>query len=198
MAEAVAWRSPLAALGRDRFEAPGGAVLLEDRSQVAKLLLRGKPDHPDFLQAAEHALGCALPLEPNRTAAAGGVTVLWTQPDEWLVIAASEAGLFDTLRAAGLFVAEVSDSRAALRLSGPRAVDLLRKGTSLDVHPRRFLPGHCAQTALAQAGVLIHRSGDAPAYDILCERSFAEYLWLWLEDAAMEYGGEEKGLRTAL
>ena len=189
MPEAIAWRSPLADLGRDRFETPGGAILLEDRSRIAKLLLRGKPDDEAFLKAAEQALGVAPPLEPNRTAAAGEVTVLWTQPGEWLVLAAPEASLSDTLDAAGLVVTEVSDSRAALRLSGPRAVDLLRKGTSLDVHPRRFRPGHCAQTALAQAGVLLHRPGEEPAYDILCERSFAEYLWLWLEDAAGEWGG---------
>ena len=31
------------------------------------------------------------------------------------------------------------------------------------------------------------RPGEAAAYDILCDRSFAEYLWLWLEDAAAEF-----------
>jgi sarcosine oxidase subunit gamma len=36
--------------------------------------------------------------------------------------------------------------------------------------------------------VLIHQVDDAPAYDVYVLRSFAEYLWLWLEDAAKEYG----------
>ncbi len=31
-------------------------------------------------------------------------------------------------------------------------------------------------------------SGGGPAYDVYVLNSFAEYLWLWLEDAAREYG----------
>ncbi|MDH3475435.1 MAG: sarcosine oxidase subunit gamma, partial [Rhodospirillales bacterium] len=92
------------------------------------------------------------------------------------------------LAAAGLTFTEVGEGRAALRLGGPRSIDLLRKGTSLNLHPRVFRPGDCAQTKLAQCGVLLHRPGEAAVYDIFCERSFAEYLWLWLEDAALEFG----------
>jgi sarcosine oxidase subunit gamma len=29
---------------------------------------------------------------------------------------------------------------------------------------------------------------DTPAYDLYVHRSFADYLWRWLEDAAKEYG----------
>ncbi|NIO38860.1 MAG: hypothetical protein GTO41_00860, partial [Burkholderiales bacterium] len=29
---------------------------------------------------------------------------------------------------------------------------------------------------------------EAPSYDIYVHRSFADYLWRWLEDAAQEYG----------
>ena len=54
--------------------------------------------------------------------------------------------------------------------------------------PRQFRPGRCAQTGLARAGVLIHQTGAEPAYDIYVDRSFAEYLWTWLEDAAAEFG----------
>ena len=41
---------------------------------------------------------------------------------------------------------------------------------------------------LAKATGLIHQTSDAPAYDLYVPRSFAEYLWRWLEDAAAEYG----------
>ena len=46
--------------------------------------------------------------------------------------------------------------------------------------------------------MLIYQLDAEPTYDIYVLRSFAEYLWLWLEDAAMEYGREGEGLRTAL
>ena len=126
----------------------------------------------------------------RRYEAGDQAAVFWTQPDEWLVVAAptEAAGLTAALDGAGLVFTEVSDGGAAFHLSGTRALDLLRKGTSINLHPRAFLPGHAAQTKLAQASVLLHRPGEAAAYDIFCERSFAEYLWLWLEDAAREIG----------
>ncbi len=82
----------------------------------------------------------------------------------------------------------MSDGRAVIGLSGPHASDVLMKGCSLDVHPRKFAPGDCAQSMLAKALVILHQTDAAPAYDIYVERSFADYLWSWLEDAAAEYG----------
>jgi len=192
MADAPQHLGPLARLGRERLSVPDGAFLLEDRSLTAKLLLRGKPADPAFLEAAERALGVAPPLEPNRSAAGATATVFWTQPDEWLVVAepTQATGLMESFDHAGLLFTDVSDGRAAFHLSGTGVLDLLCKGTSLDLHPRSFQPGHCAQTKLAQASVLLHRPGEAAAYDLFCDRSFAEYLWLWIEDAALEFTAE--------
>ena len=39
-----------------------------------------------------------------------------------------------------------------------------------------------ADESAAQAGA------EGPVFDIYVLRSFAEYLWAWLEDAAQEYG----------
>jgi sarcosine oxidase subunit gamma len=190
MAETLLWRSPLAQLGRDSFALPGGAIELAERSRLGKFLLRGAPDDEAFLAAVKTASGLELPRKPNSSAAGGAVTALWTQPDEWLIVCEPEetARIGDSLATAGLTVTEVGEGRAALRLGGPKSIDLLRKGTSLNLHPRIFRPGDCAQTKLAQCGVLLHRPGEAPVYDIFCERSFAEYLWLWFEDAAPEFG----------
>ncbi len=190
MAENLTWRRPLAGLGRDRYESSGGAVLLEDRSGLVKLLLRGKPSDGAFLEAAQKALGIDLPRAPNRSTAGVSLMVYWTQPDEWLLASAPGTAdvIRDALEAAHLLTTDVTDGRAALRLSGTKSLDLLRKGTSLNLHPRIFQPGHCAQGKLAQCGVLLSRPGEPLAYDIFCERSFAEYLWLWLEDAAREFG----------
>ena len=69
-----------------------------------------------------------------------------------------------------------------------RAVDVLREGCSLDFHPRVFRPGLCAQTTVAKAGVLIYYVDQEPTIDLIVRRSFAEYLALWLQDAALECG----------
>ena len=82
---------------------------------------------------------------------------------------------------------DVSDARAVIRLSGPAARAVLAKGCSLDFHPRVFVPGQCGQSLLARAGVLVHQVTIDPVYEIYVARSFAHYLWTWLEDAAAEY-----------
>lgn len=174
----------------DRGEA---GVALSERRFLAKINLRGKPTKR-FREVVAQALGCEPPMKPNTVATAGELAVLWLGPDEWLVVgpAGREAALADTLRGdLGRFhaaVTDVSEGRTVIALSGPHARDVLRKGCPLDVHPRAFKTGDCAQTTLAKAIVILHRTGDAPAYDVYVERSFADYLWSCLEDAAEEYG----------
>jgi sarcosine oxidase subunit gamma len=69
---------------------------------------------------------------------------------------------------------------------------VLAKGCPLDLHPRAFPPGACAQSLLAKVAVLIHLQDDdrarGPSFDVYVARSFAHYLWMWLEDAGREYG----------
>jgi sarcosine oxidase, subunit gamma len=140
----------------------------------------------------------ALPLEPNTWRRGGGREALWLGPDEWLVTcpAPEAAGLAGSLRdaLAGVHAAitEVTDGRVAFRIAGPSARDVLAKGCPLDLHPRAFPPGSCAQSLLAKADVLIHLLDDdperCPSFDLYVARSFAHYLWMWLEDAGREYG----------
>jgi sarcosine oxidase, subunit gamma len=79
-----------------------------------------------------------------------------------------------------------------LRVAGPSARDVLAKGTPLDLHPRAFPPGRCAGTLLAKASVLIHLLDDdaerGASFDVYVARSFAHYVWTWLEDGGREYG----------
>ena len=82
---------------------------------------------------------------------------------------------------------DVTEARTVIVLSGPRARELLMKGVSLDLHPRLFGPGHCAQTGLAGANIILRQLDDRPTYDIHVLDSFAEHLWQWLEGAAREY-----------
>jgi sarcosine oxidase subunit gamma len=45
----------------------------------------------------------------------------------------------------------------------------------------------CAQSHLAKAPILIRQVDESPSFEIVVRRSFADYLWVWLEDAASEY-----------
>ncbi len=136
--------------------------------------------------AATALLGVPLP-GPNRVASAGRRAILWLGPDEYLVVGPDGDGVLGEL--AGESVVDVSANRTTIELAGPHARDILEKGMSIDLHPRAFGPGRCAQTLLARAQVILRQVDDEPTYHVLVRGSFAPYLAAWLADAASEFVG---------
>ena len=178
---------------------PGGHtdVRLAERPAGGRISLRGDPADRAFMAAVGQALDMVLPAEPNTTAKAGDATALWLGPDEWLLTTSAEGApaLLETLREAiagqAAAVIDVGDAATIISLSGARARNVLAKGCPLDLHDTVFAPGRVAQTIVAQADVIVHRVDDGAGvaeFDLHVRRSFAEYLWLWLADAALEYG----------
>ncbi|MDX2705702.1 sarcosine oxidase subunit gamma family protein [Streptomyces sp. PA03-6a] len=196
MADTVARLSPLsAAAGRlaATTRASGGALRLAELPFLTQIDLRLDPGGP-AAEAAGLALGAPLPLEPCTAVRTGDLAVLWLGPDQWLVVGPPgaqedlEARLRKAAGEAHVSVTEVSAQRTTLLVSGPRARDLLAHGCSLDLHPRVFTPGRCAQTALARAQVvLVAREEVRAGFWVLVRSSFAGYLADWLLDAATEY-----------
>jgi sarcosine oxidase subunit gamma len=195
MPESVRRESPLADRMRSFAATDGRAsdVILSEHPFLGHVNLRGDPASTAFRDAAASALGCPLPREPNSFAAAEGVRTCWLGPDEWLVMCDGEKektladGLRRALAAQVAAVTEVSSGQTVLALSGRRAIDVLAKGCPLDLHPRVFGPGRCAQTYIARAGALILRTGAAPGFELVVRSSFADYFWLWLTAAAADY-----------
>ena len=133
-------------------------------------------------------------MEPNTTAENGDLAALWLGPDEWLVLTAPDSAastkevLRDALSGRFAAVTDVSGGQTVISLIGRHARDVLAKGCTLDLHPRAFGVGQCAQSHLAKALVTIRQVGDEPSFEVIVRRSFAEYLALWVRDAALEYG----------
>jgi sarcosine oxidase subunit gamma len=173
-------------------------VRLGERLGLGKIDLRGDPHDRAFMTAAGRVLDLLLPGEPCSSAGKGQIAALWLGPDQWLLTCPADevGGLISALRDAladvHSAITDVSDARIALRLAGPSARDVLAKGCPLDLHPRAFAAGSCAQSLLAKAAVLVHLVDDdparGPAFDVYVARSFTHYLWMWLEDAGREYG----------
>ncbi len=193
-------RSPLqdhgAALSRGAVSGPRGVTLTEI-PHLAQITLRGDPGNTDFLAAVRSALGLDLPLKANTVAAAGDVSALWLGPDEWLIAGApdSEADLTARLNAAlkdqHVSVVDVTANRTVLELAGPSARAVLEKACGLDLRPREFKAGQCAQTNLARTvGILEMTQGGA--WRIYVRNSFAVYLADWLLDAMAEYAIDAK------
>jgi sarcosine oxidase, subunit gamma len=169
-------RSPLAGRAAD-LAAVGAAEV----AFPAQLSLR--------LDPAEAArLPLPLPVEPNTWSRGGGRETLWLGPDEWLVVAepGSAPALAEELELAlqGLHhsVVDVSANRAVLELAGADRFELLAQGCRLDLHPRAWRQGGCAQTLLGRVPVLLQERGHATR--IFVRASFAVHLADWLVAAA--------------
>jgi sarcosine oxidase subunit gamma len=201
-------RSPLAHRATELGSLTGGAALVE-LPFLSMISLRVDPAS-EVRARVERALGLSLPAAGQVTgvgsAEADGVgagterSVLWLGPDEWLVVgpdgdtAALVPLLLEAVGAGPGSVVDVSANRDTLVLSGPNARDLLEKGITLDLHPRSFTVGHCAQTTFARGHLLIWQTDaeDSPSgavYRLLFRGSFADYVADWLLDAAAEFSG---------
>ena len=193
MAESHLRTSALAPLGlRAAAGAPddSAGVGMRERSPRTQFAVRVDARSRAFTRAGAGLV--SLPLEPNTSTTEDGITALRLGPDEWLLVGDDRlreraAALDRALAKVHRAIVDVSDSRGAVGLRGPRAREVLMKGTSLDLHPRRFGPGACAQSALARCHMLLHQIDDTPSYDVYVHRSFMGYAWAWLWDAASEY-----------
>ncbi len=145
------------------------------------------------LQAAiEGAYGVALPSRPARTQAKDGTAFVWAGPGQWLAVAERESGrdLETELksRLAGLAsVADQSDGRIIVRISGERARDVLAKGVPLDLDPRAFKAGDAAITHASHIGVMLWQLDERPTYQLAMFRSYADSFAHWLAESAAEY-----------
>jgi sarcosine oxidase subunit gamma len=164
-------------------------VDIREVTPVRQIGLRLRPPFPAYLA------GLPLPLVPNRVAAMGAVRVLWLGPDEWLVVAEGEPpDLLPRLeRAVGgrrAALNDLSSTRIVLQIAGSRARPLLEAGSGLDLHPRGFGPGQCAQSLFARVPVILDQLSDAPHYRLLVRRSYARWLTDWLADADAQFAAE--------
>ena len=184
MTSDVGARDPLAPRAADLARIgglTGGEVTAETVPFLAQVSLRLDP-------ALADRAPFPLPLEPNTAWEDGPRATLWLGPDEWLVLGPPGAGaniigeLGAALEGSHRSIVDVSANRVALELSGPRAKEVLSKGCAIDLHPRVWRPGMCAQTMLARTQVILHERSDSTG--ILVRPSFADYLIDWLFDAS--------------
>jgi sarcosine oxidase subunit gamma len=158
-------------------------VALSEVTPVRQFGLRLRGPLPAYLA------GVPLPLMANQVAASGALRVLWLGPDEWLAVADGdapelEARLEGALAGRRAALADLSSSRAVIEIAGDGARGLIAAGCGLDLHPRVFGPGQCAQTLVAHVPAIVDQLDDAPHYRVLVRRSYARWLVDWMIDAA--------------
>jgi sarcosine oxidase subunit gamma len=160
------------------------AVRVAPLPPATRFVFRGGED---ARAAAGAAFGVALPAAACRAAREGKRAALWLGPDEWLLI--TPDGEAEAIReafaglAASHALVEVSHRQTALAVEGPGAADLLNAGCPLDLDLEAFPVGMCTRTLLGKAEIVLWREG-AETFRVEVARSFAEYAWDFLAEAA--------------
>lgn len=189
-------RSPLASrhaeFTRRSNTGPRG-VRLSEEPFLTQVNLRMAPRRPALLRV-EHALGLALPVDfPNHAYGSEDRAVVWLGPDEWLLVA-PDGEAEHLIQAVGgalekdvKSIVDVSANRTTLRLAGAHAREVLEKVCTLDLHPRSFGPGRCAQTLVGRTQAVLWQVSAEPAYRLMVRCSFSHYLADLLLDAMTEF-----------
>lgn len=171
-----------------------GVTIAERRGLGIATLAARKGQAAAVKAAVKDAYGVDLP-DNSRCVQGAQASFVGYGPGQWLAVSETLKG--DALardlaeRLKGL--ASISDQhggRTVLRLSGPRAREVLAKGLPIDLHPRAFGPGDAATSTISLMGVQLWQTDDAPAYDIALFRSVSESFWRWLTASAAEFGYE--------
>lgn len=166
--------------------------LPDDSLSLSELALMRQLEFRRRVRGAAYLANVPLPLEPNRVATMREVRTLWLGLGEWLItvphgaVPELPARLAHAIEGTRAQLTDLSASRVVIAMTGNRVRALLKKGCGLDLHPRTFAPGHCAQTLLAGVPVILDQSGAA-AYRLFVRRSLARWLCQWLIDAAQEF-----------
>ncbi|MGY8853874.1 MAG: sarcosine oxidase subunit gamma [Pseudomonadales bacterium] len=198
-------RMPDAGFDSDRLASPlargnrrpvsGASPLVVEEHILGHLILRGPPD---VLKAAVlECIGLPLPSAPLTSSSNDQSCIRWLGPDEWLVTLAL-TGLAQAERdlrgacGAQIALVDVSGGQTILVICGDCATQVLMKSTSYDVAPENFPPGKVVTTTFAQAQVVLRRVNDN-TFELVLRRSFSDYLWAWLRDAASEFGFAVQG-----
>jgi sarcosine oxidase subunit gamma len=126
------------------------------------------------------AASLGFPTVPNTATTPGDRDVLWLGPDEWLVVggpgetAAIAVELEGSLDGLHHSVVDVSASRTVIELTGPSRHHLLSSACPIDLHPRSWSDGRCAQSVFGATQVLLHEREGATR--VFVRPSFASYV----------------------
>lgn len=165
--------------------ASGPGVTLTPLAPRQRISLRAAAQS---LQAVEAKLGLALPTRPKTSASVDGLSALWLGPDEWLVLGDDDAAAAEPLPARlagvdGVSVVDVSHRNVAIAVEGPAAEAVIAAGCPQDIRPGSFPVGAASRTILSKAEIVLWRTGEQ-RFEIECWRSFADYAWAFLAEAA--------------
>ena len=152
------------------------------------ITLRADLSDAAVVSAVKAAVGSEMPDIRKATK-----TALWMSPDELMLLTPyGEAGtavakLTEALSGVHHLAVDVSDARTMFKLEGDAVREVLAKGAPVDLARDQFGVGDLRRTRISHIAAAFWQSGEGPdVFEIICFRSYASYLWEWLEESSRE------------
>jgi sarcosine oxidase subunit gamma len=136
--------------------------------------------------------GYALDIAINRAVKNGACWSARLGPNEWLLggpegeeeaiagsIEAAFAGAVHSLT-------DISHRQVAFEIAGSEATAVLNAGCPLDLSQATFPPGSATRTLLGKVEIILMRPAEPPTFRLEVWRSFAEYAYAFLVEAARD------------
>jgi methylglutamate dehydrogenase subunit D len=171
--------------------APGLRLqVLKPRAMVHVMARRNK--RAELGRAVQTRFGVVLPDAPILVRG-NKISFLWAGHHQWLTLAAEEAPAnliaeLQTSVGGAASLSDQSDARFTIMASGPKIRDTLAKLTPIDLRPRAFAPSQTALTLFGHLTGQITQIDDAPSYELMVFRGFAQCFWRAIHAAGAEFG----------
>ncbi len=150
---------------------------LNDLSHLTKVVVKATPVHPSR-------------LEPTfgSSAVVGDALVCGSRPDEWLVLGPADA-VAAVVDGAGGHCVDLTHGRVLIEVVGTVVTSMLETVCGLDWTDDMMPDGAVTSASVAKVSCDVIRCDNdgEPAYLIAADRSFGQYLYDALADAAAEF-----------
>ena len=138
--------------------------------------------------------GLSLPQENPLISANKNIRILWTGPETWLFIS-TNSNLRELISLEcsdnDFAITDLSHSRATVEIKGAHTLDVIKKGSPLNVNENVFKEGNCANTTYNGINILIDFISNNPkTIRLYALRSFGGSFYHSITDAALEFGYE--------
>ena len=138
--------------------------------------------------------GLSLLQENPLVSANENLRILWIGPETWICIS-SNSNLKDLISSAfsdnDFAITDLSHSRAVIEVKGNHTLDVIKKGSPLNVNDNILTEGNCANTTYNGINILIDFISNNPkTIRLFGLRSFGGSFYHSITDAALEFGYE--------
>ena len=131
-----------------------------------------------------------LPINPNSVSGNKITRILWNAPNTWLIISSDKdisKKITDVCSEIDFAIINLSHSRAIVQIQGERALDVIKKGSPLNLN--NFKKNDCRTSVYHGITLTIDMVEDTQIIlNLMANRSFSESFYHAITDSALEYG----------